>query len=198
MHAFSGCEMLVAVDFSAAINLTEIGHSAFSGTGLSDLRFPPPLRIRGDRSMGLKVFASCAKLTSVDMSGLANLSSLPESAFAGCVRLAEVKFNPGLTRIGPRAFAGCSALKSAPLPALLHLIMDNSFADCRSLASIKFPSRLEYIGIGAYENCTGLTDVSLPSSIQAIDASAFRVCRGVRWSMPNSSAVRRLVSSLEF
>jgi hypothetical protein len=195
MHAFSGCERLVAVDFSAATNLTEIGHSAFSGTGLSDLRMPSPLPTLGDLAMGVNVFASCAKLTSVDMSGPANLSRLPLSAFAGCVQLAEVKFHPGLTCIGSDAFSGCSALNNVPLPAPLTLIMDRAFADCRSLASIKFPSRLKYIGTGAYENCTGLTDVRLPSSIQTIEASAFRGCPGIRWSMPNAS-VHRLVSSL--
>jgi hypothetical protein len=197
MHAFSGCERLVAVDFSAATNLTEIGHSAFSGTGLSDVRFPSPLPTLGDRAMGAEVFARCAELTSVDMSGLANLSRLPESTFAGCVQLAEVKFHPGLTIIGSRAFSGCSALTSVPLPARLTIIMHYSFSDCRSLTSIEFPSRLIHIGFGAYENCTGLTEVRLPRSVQTIDESAFRGCQGIRWSMPNPP-VRRLVSSLVF
>jgi len=165
-----GPSILTSVDLSAAINLQEIGETAFG---------------------------YCSELTSIALP--ANLTSIGNYAFRSCTKLENLELPDSLTSIGREAFYECSALTSITLPASLTSIDMVVFADsgltsvtfaegCQlteipeatfyrtDLTQVNLPSSITKIGNGAFQGCDQLTKVELPAYLESIDANAFLWC----------------------
>ena len=64
------------------------------------------------------------------------ITSIGNSAFYGCLALANVGLPNGITSIDFFAFAYCSALKTIEIPSSIESIGENSFQGCRTLETI--------------------------------------------------------------
>ena len=86
-----------------------------------------------------------------------------------------------VTTIGNSAFAGCGRLTSISLPASLTEIGNQAFRGCTGLTSIDLSgcTSLTTINSGAFKKCTGLTSISLPASLTEIGNQAFDDCAGL-------------------
>ena len=78
-----------------------------------------------------------------------------------------------VTSIGDSAFAGCSSLSNIAIPSSVNSIGDKAFWDCCSLSSIVIPNSVTSIGDRAFDNCSSLKYISIPKSVICLNGNPF-------------------------
>ena len=101
------------------------------------------------------------------------VTSIGESAFAGCSGLTNVTISSSVTIIGSWAFYGCSGLTSVTIPSSIG---DYAFSGCSGLASVTISDGVTSIGESAFSGCSGLTSVTIPGSVTSVGSQAFYNC----------------------
>lgn len=202
--AFSWCENLATVDLSAYKG--SLPRAAFSNSAVKTVQFGSELT-----SIGAQAFMSTA-LEELDLTGT-KVTSIGDSAFAGCPYLQEVRlgvittlgsgafaangnaalesvsFAEGSNTLGTRTFYGQSALSSLTVPASLQAVTEigaGVFGGCSSLVSLPFVP--VYVVDSAFDGCSKLTSLDL-SQLQEAGNAAFRGC-----ALLNPSDLSALVS----
>ena len=106
------------------------------------------------------------------------VTSIGDSAFAGCTGLTSITIPYGVTNIGSYAFELCSSLTSITIPDGVTIIGDRAFYECSRLTSVEFGenSKLTRIGSSAFSGCSSLTSITIPASVTIIGESAFFEC----------------------
>ena len=137
-----------------------------------------------------KAIKEASHKVKLDMSGATGLSSVPEQAFLGCVKLQEVILPEVITSIGKFAFGACSDLESVSLPASVASIGRDAF-DGEKLSSINVAQ-----GNAVYSSVDGVLfskdkktlifcprgksgSFAIPSGAKVIEQSAFAGCRNL-------------------
>ncbi len=130
----------------------------------------------GVTTIGESAFAGCTSLNEITIPN--SVTSIGERAFQGCTSLKRVYFcdNSNLTSIGDFAFYGCTSLTEITIPNRVTSIGRYSFAGCTSLTEITIPDSVTSIGFEAFYGCTSLTEITIPDSVTSIDRNAFREC----------------------
>ncbi len=121
------------------------------------------------------------------------VTSIGDSAFAGCVHLAQVSGTEGVVRCGKGAFAGTKIVESQTGIVRVGKIAVGGADDekltidgCRVVADeaffgngcreIELGEGVEYVGKSAFNCCLDLEKVVLPASIKEIGEKAFYDC----------------------
>lgn len=120
------------------------------------------------------------------------VTSLPEEAFAGCLKLKEISIADSVKSIGACAEQGFITPKDGTvllkyvgkddnvcIPQGITKIEKNAFASS-TLKNVVFPEGLEKIGENAFVNCKKLTKVTIPKSVDIIDQDAFSKCKNLK------------------
>ncbi|MBQ4558386.1 MAG: leucine-rich repeat protein [Clostridia bacterium] len=139
--AFLGCGNLETIDFSRAVNLTQIYTQAFSKCySLSELILPSNIEILSESS-----FSNCTSLETITFTGNA-LDAIGKTAFYNCPSLTNIYhyengskvegFPTGLTTISKQAFAYCSSLLKVLLPSTITAIGELAFSYCPSITTM--------------------------------------------------------------
>lgn len=105
-----------------------------------------------------------------------NLTTIADSAFAGCAQLTTIRLPKHLKHIGSAAFSGCKALKSIAVPEGVTAIGDGAFSGCTKLASFTLPQSVTTIGQHAFKDCAAFTTVTIPIGVQQIGSEAYAGC----------------------
>lgn len=121
----------------------------------------------GIKSIGEYAFAYCIKLTSVDLNKVTTIS---ESAFFDCEKLATAKGLEKVAVIGDNAFA-YTALTSVDLAAARSVYF-RAFFGCVSLERVKLYEGLEGIGDEAFAEAK-LSEILVPASCEYVGRGAF-------------------------
>lgn len=183
--AFNGCTLLESIDLSACIRLTGAGYGiendAFAGcTALKTVIMPTGApwmkKIRRD------AFKGCEVLSSIDLSGFMELTTIEASTFQDCTALKEVRLPKKLTTIGTDAFKNC------PIETLvIHCDIKDTIiteftqkADSvkQHLKTLTLGEGVTMIGKYAFFKCMGLTqiDLSACTGLAQIGERAFSDC----------------------
>lgn len=128
----------------------------------------------GLTSIGDSAFKYCAKLALTSLPS--TLTSIGSEAFQDCNNLALTSLPSDLTSIGNRAFQSCGKLAITSLPSNLTSISDDTFNSCRKLAITSIPSGVTSIGRCAFNYCLGLTSITFKGTPTDIHAMAFSGC----------------------
>ena len=103
-----------------------------------------------------------------------SITTIEESAFAGCRRLRYVKLSESLTNISYALFDGC-AFEDIYFPPSVTRIGGYAFTSC-NFKELEIPNTITSIGGGAFRNCKNLTRVVIPHSVTALWAFTFDYC----------------------
>ena len=117
-------------------------------------------RTRKVTSISSKGFELCS-VTSVSIPN--TVTSIGESAFAGCNYLKSVNIPDGVKNLGKYVFNCCSSLTSIIIPSSVTSIGFWAFNSCRSLETIILPKNITNIGESAFD------DVNLSSIVSQIE-----------------------------
>ena len=174
-EAFAGSG-LESISFEGNQTLTEIAHSAFTGSvNLTSLVLPEKIE-----SIGMNAFAECRSLRTVELP--AGLKSIDIAAFSGCSSLYELEIPSGIEYIGPRVFEYCTELATLTMPRVRAAQGDKTtrftdyFGETRdSLRTLTLTEETE-IKYGEFSGFTGLRTVSLPATVTVIEDYAFANC----------------------
>src|SRR5574344_1437080 len=141
-------------------------------------------------SIGGNAFNGCSGLTTFDISGATNLTTIGAFAFYSS-GLTSVTIPASVTSIGESAFSQCSGLTSIDLSNATGLQTIGDFAFQNSKAAfttitgspataVKYDA-LTSIGNNAFSQCSGLTtfDISGATNLTTIGSSAFFYCTGL-------------------
>ena len=80
-----------------------------------------------------------------------------------------------VTSIGDSAFAGCSSLSNIAIPSSVNSIGDKAFWNCCSLSSIVIPNSVTSIGDRAFDNCSSflIKYISIPKNVICLNGNPF-------------------------
>lgn len=182
-------------------SVTEIGNKAFSGTGLTSIKFPKYLE-----KVGQYAFKDCDGLTSVELpKNLKNVDygafmecdnlntiNIPKKAvfgegvFENCSNLSNITFDTGRTEIDYAMFRKCTGLKSLNIPVGITKIKSRAFDDCSNLESVTIPSSVTTIEWATFRDCTKLNNIVIPNSVTYFADNIFKGCTGLtNITLPN-------------
>ena len=95
-------------------------------------------------SLGESCFVYCTKLASVSIP--ASVRELEANCFSHCISLAEIDLPSSVTKMGDRCFNYCTKLRSITIPDSVTELATFCFAGCDSLRRIVLPRALKRIG----------------------------------------------------
>lgn len=158
-----GCGGLKQVSFSGSI--TEIGESAFSGTGLTSVTIP-----RAVKTLGLGAFSGCNDLATVYFN--AQNCILGENVFSDCQSLSRFEFGGGVINIPDWLLAYSPGLKEVKIPESVTGIGKYAFWES-GLSEVTIPRAVTSIGESAFASCNGLKTVNY-NAVNCDAVSPFR------------------------
>ena len=108
----------------------------------------------------------------LDLSGVENLTEIPEAAFEGINgnatdNLVGVVLPNTVTSIGKDSFCA-TGLTEISIPSNVNSIGNYAFSSCKNLASIKFSDGLTSIGGRAFRFCYSLKSIVIPDSVTTL------------------------------
>lgn len=183
---FDGCKNLTAIDLK---NVTEIGNSAFSESGLTSVQSELVERIFGT------AFSGCENLTTVNFPNVLTVAagvfmgsgvvavSMPKaylietSAFSECGNLAHVNFADEVS-VESCAFLNCYSLTE--LPFTITGVDIQSFEGCSSLKKATIEANIEERCVRVFADCTSLEEVTITGENLAIGAEFFAGCTSLK------------------
>jgi hypothetical protein len=183
--AFMGCSGLTSIKIPSSV--TSIGSSAFDGcTGLkkvivTDFVAWCKISFRDFYSNPLYYAHHLYSDENNEITELAipnSVTSIGQSAFAGCTGLTSIDIPNGVATIGESAFSGCTGLTSITIPNSVTYL--SGFSGCTGLNEITIPNNVATIGEYAFSGCTGLKEITIPNGVTAIEGHAFSGCENLK------------------
>ena len=176
-YAFSGCEDLVSVYYSAADGLGAIGIGAFrkgdAGSGDQKLVRITHISEKEKADGGEKVIR------------LENVSSIGDEAFYYCKQITEVYIGGENTMLGARILAGASSLGKVTYAVIngLDKTGKGSATFTQTLSSsceLIIESNVESVPDYAFYGFTAVNSLTVPENIQSIGTQAFGSMTGLK------------------
>lgn len=151
--------------------ITGITGSAFyEYCGLDRVVLPSTLE-----KIGHYAFASCPKLTELDLRYQEDLRSIDERAFEDS-GLTKVILNEGLEVVGYGVFSGTD-IKEITLPESVISLDAGAFLSCENLKTVHILGEIKSIPNSCFQDCFALEEVDCKSqSVASIGISAFEGC----------------------
>lgn len=97
-----------------------------------------------------------------------SVTSVGESAFAGCDGLTIVRLPSTLRAISGCAFIGCSSLRQVDVPTTLEAIAPSAFTGCVSLQQVDLPRHAETVEPLSLYCCAALQHLALPFTVRTV------------------------------
>lgn len=149
----NGCKNLSNVVFPTKATSFTIGDYAFHHTAITSLLIPGAVTNIGDRA-----FATCDKITDIEMEPLKSTCHFGNYVFANCSALKHVTLSEKVENIGDYQFNQCGLMESIRIPSTCKVIGEMSFYECFSIHQMTIPEGVELIKVNAFE-LSGLTDI---------------------------------------
>lgn len=155
--------------------IKEIGQDAFSNCTQMEgvLTFPDSTTVIHNRA-----FQNCSAMDGVDFLSAVNLSSIGQSAFAGCSDMTGDVQVTLTGELGDYAFNGCIRLNGS-VNIIANRVGNFAFYDCKGLKGTLFVDS-PTIGESAFQNCSGLSGELTLKNTKTIGNNAFNGCSNLQ------------------
>ncbi len=184
-YAFVKCEELLTVTLPSS--LREVGHCPFDGcSSLQRFIFPNETVLLSLKYLSDychlnyynngKYYIGSEPFNMQEVVIPADMTSIPDYAFAGWKSLEKVVLHDNIKTIGKAAFYKCNALTSLEMGNSVTSIDSKAFYECTGLTSVTIPNTVKTIGNRAFDGCKGLTSIIIPNSVTTIGHWAFGDC----------------------
>lgn len=118
---------------------------------------------------------------------LANITSLPYTAFQACRSLKNITLPISLTSINGFAFYVSYALLCVIVPKNVTSMANAVFYECQSLACVSLPNGLTGILDNTFQSCYSLRGITIPNSVTTLGANSFYNCRALEYVVISNS-----------
>lgn len=149
--AFYNCSSLTSVIFNAE-NCEDFSSGIFDNCNLTSL-------VIGEGVKRIPSYFAYNQKSITDITIPNTVTSIGESAFAGCAGFSSITIPDGVTSIGDGAFCDCVGVTSITIPNSATSIGSSAFSSCSGLSSVTIGNNLTTIGISAFNRCLSLTSV---------------------------------------
>ncbi|MDE5869999.1 MAG: leucine-rich repeat protein [Muribaculaceae bacterium] len=161
VKAFAECNEMTDLEITASPTTINISNDSFNG--VTSLR-----SLKTGRNYTNTPFAE----SNIEKLIVGNLvTTINESSYQGCKKLAELTLGTGLKSIMANAFSGCHALSELVVSPYVTEIGSSAFAET-SLKKISIGYCLEFIGEKAFEGCDAeiiaITSQTPPSAANSV------------------------------
>ncbi|MDR2267312.1 MAG: leucine-rich repeat protein [Christensenellaceae bacterium] len=137
-------------------------------------------------------FSGCIGLSSVEIPVESKLTYIGKGAFENATQLHSFDIPTGVAILSESVFAG-SGLYSIDIHSGIEIIGDFAFANCEILNSVDFMSgKLSSIGKSAFAGCQSLYQIDMPITVETIGARAFENSGLVNISIPSNSILEEI------
>lgn len=123
-YAFEGCPGITSVILPNTI--TNIGNSAFVGSGLTSIVIPNSVK-----TIGGYAFGECRHLESITLSN--SLTSIENATFMCCKNLTSIEIPNSVKSIGNQVFESCNSLQHVTIGSGVEKIGSRTFTKCPEL-----------------------------------------------------------------
>ena len=179
--AFYGCSSLTSCTIGS--DVTSIGEMAFDGcTSLISITVDSSNTVYDSRNNCNAIIETSTNTLVLGFQNTVipnSVTSIGDSAFAGCSGLTSIVIPDSVISIGNSAFYRCSGLTSCTIGSGVTSIDIEAFRDCSSLTSIIIPNSVTSIGSSAFTYCSGLTSCIIGDGVTSIGEYAFYNCDGL-------------------
>ena len=190
--AFQGCSSLGSVNINCRSDIYTYGNDFDNYTGIfqgDGALTSVTLNSSNNITIGGSVFASCSKLSSVNLT--AKKITIGRYAFYNCTSLNDINIPDSVSDIGQGAFQS-SSLTSVTIPDSVSAINNSAFESCTRLLNANLSSGINELSYGLFRYCSSLTSVIIPDSVTSIGYYAFQNCSSLSSiTIPNSVTIIR-------
>lgn len=159
--AFRGCAGLTSITIPPSVSY--IGQSCFRDcSNLTTVYFNATECVMQPSGDYFSVFGYPCALNTLIIGD--NVRIIPSYAFADCNNLASVSIGASVSSIGESAFAGCR-LSSVVIPNTVTHIAKNAFYGNSSMTSLVLGNSVNTIGYEAFYNCRGLLEIHCNATV---------------------------------
>lgn len=192
-YAFCQCSRLSSIEIPA--NVFYIGEAAFYRCdSLTSIEIPASVTTIGIRAFmtsheltNINVSSDNQHFTSVN--GVLYNKDKTELIKVPCAIKGDFDIPSSVTTIKESAFAGCDKLTNIEIPSSVTTIKDEAFFGCENLTSIKIPASVTSIRSNAFMDCSKLKNISIAS-----DNSNYSFEDGVLYNKDKSQIIAVLCS----
>ena len=160
---------LISEELSIPAGITEISPYAFITLDVSSVKIPATVT-----TIANSAFAECKKLASVTFENGTRV--IEDSAFKNCGSLVTVTLPATLTTIGVSAFENCAALTAIVIPDSVTTVSEKAFMNCAKLESVTLSAKITSLGVAAFADCVSLKAVVIGNDLATISEEAFAGC----------------------
>lgn len=174
-NAFENCTQMQYIEFDEGSQLTTIGNSAFSGSGLWNIVFPSTVN-----NIGFNAFQNCQTLMAVEFKQGCLLDAIGNATFSGCANLLAITIPASVKTIGANAFENCNFATRCDFMqgSQLETIGNSAFANTK-IQNFAIPTGVTYIGSNAFYGCSEMETIVIPGGVQTVGVTAFGNCENL-------------------
>lgn len=174
-NAFENCTQMQYIEFDEGSQLTTIGNSAFSGSGLWNIVFPSTVN-----NIGFNAFQNCQTLMAVEFKQGCLIETISNATFSGCVNLLAITIPASVKTIGANAFENCNFATRCDFMqgSQLETIGNSAFANTK-IQNFAIPTGVTYIGSNAFYGCSEMETIVIPGGVQTVGVTAFGNCENL-------------------
>ena len=121
------------------------------------------------------------------------ITTIGDSAFAGCSNLALTSLPSGIISLGSQVFQDCTKLALLELPSGITSLGLQAFLGCKNIVLTSLPNGITSIGNFAFNDCISIKSLVLGSNITSIGSSAFSGCSNLEYILCETQEVANLV-----
>ncbi len=172
-RAFAGCYNIGLVIFDAA-KCTSVAPDAFDYCHkLSEIELGKNVTY-----IPANLYSKFGSSDVTELTVPATVTEIAAGAYANCVSLTTLNYNPANCVIGDDAFTACKKLVTINLGDKVETIPTNLYTGNTAVTEVEIPAQVTRVEDYAFKGCTALKDITVADTLRSVGKNALQ---GTAW-----------------